>query len=434
MIILNNESARFLLNRLRGNVVGNDNHNVDVRETVRNIINDVRARGNQAVIDLTAKIEGVTLTPDRMRVSADDIAEAHGSADPPFFSLIRRVAANIRQYQESILSTAPPALKRGGRTLSVRYTPMDCVGVYIPGGKAVYPSTVLMTIIPALVAGVKKIIVVTPPTGGKISPLVLAALAELGIEEIYGVSGTAGIVAMAIGTETILPMDKIVGPGNAFIAEAKRQLFGLVDIDSIAGPSEVLIIADDTADPVWLAADLLAQAEHNPGSAVLLTPSNTLAMAVSDEVDRQLLCLDRRDAIKRSLSEYSAIAVTKDIISCCSLANEFAPEHLQIITADNQFVLAQIRHAGAIFIGPYTPVPVGDYYAGPSHVLPTGGTARFFGSLNCNDFMKATSVVEYDQASLMADSDDIIDFANREGLTAHANAVRIRNPLYNGSL
>ncbi len=422
------QTVGALLDRLRagGLVSAGEGARVDVQGAVHQIIADVKARGDQAVIDLTAKIEKVTLTPDRMRVSAADIAAAHAKAEPAFLQLVRRVAANIREYQQSILWKAPPALKRGGRSLGVRYTPMDRVGVYVPGAKAAYPSTVLMTIVPAMVAGVGEIAVVSTPTGGDVNPQVLAIAGELGLREIYRVSGTAGIAALALGTKTICRVSKIVGPGNAFIAEAKRQVLGLVGIDSTAGPSEVLIIADDSAAPAWLAADLLAQAEHNPGSAVLLTPSAALAQAVAAEVDEQLSALSRRDAAAHALREYSAIVVAADLSACCALANGFATEHLQIITADNQAVLSQIRHAGAIFLGPHTPVPVGDYYAGPSHVLPTGGTAQFFGPLSCNDFLKASSVVEYDEASLAADAADIIDFATREGLTAHANAVRIR--------
>lgn len=420
---------KALHERLReGGLTPKGGAGVDVRETVRGIIEDVMARRDQAVIDLTQKIEKVTLTPKSMLVSYGERKDAYDAAEPAFLQLVRRVRDNIQEYQESILCQAPPPLRRGGRTLSVRYKPVDRVGVYVPGGKAAYPSTVLMTIVPALVAGVEKdnIAVVSPPTGGKVNPLVLATLAVLGVREVYGVSGTAGLVALAVGTETIRPVDKIVGPGNAFIAEAKRQLFGRVGIDSVAGPSEVLIIADETANPAWIAADMLAQAEHNPASAILVTWHQPLANAVAGELAEQLTRMDRADAAAHALDNYSAIVVASGIEGACKWANDFATEHLQIITKDNQAVLAKIRHAGAIFLGPHTPVPVGDYYAGPSHVLPTGGTARFFGPLSCNDFLKASSVVEYDEASLAADAADIIDFATREGLTAHANAVRIR--------
>jgi histidinol dehydrogenase len=337
------------------------------------------------------------------------------------------VAANVRQYQRHILHRDPPPLVREGRRLGVRYTPVDRVAVYVPGAKALYPSTVLMTVVPAQVAGVGQIAMISPPTrGGDVDAMVLSLAGELGVEEVYRVSGTAGIAAAAIGTETIPPVDKIVGPGNAFIAEAKRQVNGRVGIDSIAGPSEVLIVADDSARPDWLAADLLAQAEHNPGSAILATPSESLAEAVAGELGAQIDRLDRAEAIGVALGRYGAIFVTADLPGACELANYFATEHLQIITSDDEATLSRIRHGGAVFVGAQTPVPLGDYYAGPSHVLPTGATARFFGPLSCNDFLKASSVIRYDAASLVADAGDVVDFATREGLTAHARAVAIR--------
>ncbi len=409
-----------------GGLTATDDGQLDVPAIVADVIAGVRARGDAALIDLTAKIEKVALTPEQMRISPDAIAAAHAAAEPDLLSLIRRVASNIRQYQQHILHRDPPLLKRDGRTLGLRYTPMGRAGVYVPGGRAVYPSTVLMTVVPAQVAGVREIAILTPPTGGAVSDLVLALAGELGVDEVYGVSGTAGIAAMAYGTETIRPVDKIVGPGNAFIAEAKRQVLGAVGIDSIAGPSEVLIVADRTARADWLAADLLAQAEHNPGSAVLVTDAPELAEGVIAELARQLDDLSRSQAAAECLQRYGAIIVTADLDQACAIATDFATEHLQVITADAEATLAKIPNAGAAFIGPYTPVPTGDYYAGPSHVLPTGGTARFFSPLSCNDFLKATSLSQYDPAGLAADADDIIDFATREGLTAHAAAVRKR--------
>lgn len=418
-----------LRDRLRaGGVTGGGLGDVDVPSVVREVIADVEARGDEAVIDLTAKIERVELAPQRMRVGREEIAAAHKAADKKFLRLVRRTIKNIRRYQSRILVKAPRPLKRGGRSLGVRYTPIDRVGVYVPGARALYPSTVLMTVVPAQVAGVREIAILSPPTGGDIDPAVLALAGELGIDEVYRVSGTAGLAAMAIGTASIPRVDKIVGPGNAFIAEAKRQLFGRVGIDSIAGPSEVLIIADDTADPAYVAADLLAQAEHDPGSAILVTPSQALAEAVSAAVDEQLTKLERAAAARKCLDAYGAIVVVASLDAACEVANEFATEHLQIITADDEATLAKTRNAGAVFLGPYTPVPLGDYYAGPSHVLPTGGTAKFFGPLSCNDFLKPSSVVRYDGQSLVADAADVMDFATREGLTAHARAVGIRKP------
>jgi histidinol dehydrogenase len=293
-----------------------------------------------------------------------------------------------------------------------------------------YPSSVLMTVVPAQVAGVKEIALCSPPTSaGEVNELVLALAGALSIREVYRLGGAQAIAAMAYGTQTIRPVDKIVGPGNAFVVEAKRQVSGLVGIESLPGPSEVLIVADDTARADWVAADLIAQAEHNPGSAVLVTPSETLAVAVGKAVDSQLAepSYARAAEARACIEEYGAILVVRDLPAACEVANEFAAEHLQIITADDERALAAIRNAGAIFLGAYTPVPLGDYVAGPSHVLPTGGTARFFGALSCNDFLKATSIIRYDAAALAADAADAIDFATREGLTGHAEAIRIRN-------
>jgi histidinol dehydrogenase len=285
-----------------------------------------------------------------------------------------------------------------------------------------------MTVVPAQVAGVREIVMVSPPTGGEINTMALALAGELGIREVYRLGGAVAIAAMAYGTESIPPVHKIVGPGNAFVAEAKRQLFGRVGIDSIAGPSEVVIVADESARADWIAADLLAQAEHNPGSAVLITPSSDLATEVEKALESQLSELERADVIRPALESYGAIVVTRDLSEACLLANRFAPEHLQIMTRDDSSCIDAIEHAGAIFIGGNTPVPLGDYLAGPSHVLPTGGTARFFGPLSCNDFVKASSLLEYDEASAALDADDVDDFATREGLTAHARAARIRKP------
>src|SRR6185436_11270693 len=313
---------------------------------------------------------------------------------------------------------SPEPLQRGGRRLGVRYTPLRRVAVYVPGGRALYPSTVVMTVVPALVAGVREIAMFSPPTGGEIADLALALAWELGVHEVYRLGGAVGLAAAAFGTATISPVDKIVGPGNAYVAEAKRQLFGRVGIDSIAGPSEVLIVADDSANPSWVAADLIAQAEHDPGSALLVTPSLALAERVVEQVEQQLRNLERADAARRSLERYGAAIVTADLEQACALANEFATEHLQIITRSDEECLDRIESAGAIFVGAYTPVPLGDYYAGPSHVLPTGGTAKFFGPLSANDFLKASSVIEYDAAALAEDSSGVQDFATREGLTA----------------
>ncbi|MGC9454687.1 MAG: histidinol dehydrogenase [Phycisphaerae bacterium] len=424
------EAVEALREKLRGGGLVRSTGGADISSAVRGVIADVAERGDQAVIDSTAKIEGVELTGDSMRVSPQELSDARDRCDGDFLGLVRRAADNVRAYQESIKHTSPPPLKRGGRELSVRYVPMDRVGIFVPGGSgsgAVLVSSMVMTVVPAQVAGVREVAVVSPPTmDGDVSPQLLGAAAELGVREFYRVSGTAGLAALALGTERMPKVDKLAGPGNAYVTETKRQLFGRVGIDSLAGPSEVLIIADESADPGWLAADMLSQAEHDPGSAVLVTPSGRLAEQVNTELDGQLADLPRAEGARKCLDAYSAIIVARDLDEACELSDSFAPEHLQIITSDDDAVLAKLRHAGAVFVGAYTPVPVGDYYAGPSHVLPTGGAARFSSPLSCNEFLKASSVLRYDDESLEADSADIAGFARREGLEAHARAVEIR--------
>jgi histidinol dehydrogenase len=417
-----------IINRLRsGNITSaNEKKAVDVPTIVRRILDQVRDRGDSAIAELTNKLDGAHITPMTIRVSQQDIDDAYQRSDRTFLQLMRQVIANIREYQEHILIKEPQPLKRGNRILGLRYTPIDRVAIYVPGGKALYPSTVLMTAVPAIVAGVKEIVMASPPTGGEINPMALALAKELNIGEVYRMGGAVAMAGLAYGTESIKPVQKIVGPGNAFVAEAKRQLFGVVGIDSIAGPSEVLIVADDCADASWVAADFMAQAEHDPGSAILLTPSSQLGECVVKEIERQMVQLSRAEAIRAAVERFSAVIITKDLSHACDLANEFATEHLQIITANDNECLRRIRNAGAIFIGKHTPVPLGDYFAGPSHVLPTGGTAKFFGPLDCNDFRKSSSMIAYDAASLAEDGAGVIDFANREGLTAHAHAIQIR--------
>ncbi|MFA6134634.1 MAG: histidinol dehydrogenase [Phycisphaerae bacterium] len=424
--------VRVLRDRLRGGclVADGTGGGIDVQKAVREAIEGVRRGGDSAVVSQTLRLHGCKLSAAALAVPKEDIDRAWGDRkknDPGFIRLIAKVAANIRAYQKRILVKAPPALRRGGRTLGLRYTPIDRVAVYVPGGKAAYPSSVLMTVVPAQVAGVRQIVIVSPPNDrGAVSDDVLVVARFLGIETIYRVAGAAGLAAVAFGTKTIPAVDKIVGPGSAFIAEAKRQLFGAVGIDSVAGPSEVLIVADASAQSEPLAADMLAQAEHNPGSAVLVTPSRKLANAVAEALEAQLADagMTRAAETRACLEAYSGIIITPSLAAACEVANDFATEHLRIVTADDEAALKRIRHAGAIFLGPYSPVPLGDYYAGPSHVLPTGGTARFFGPLSCNDFLKASSLVRYDRASLSADAKDVADFARREGLTAHAAAVK----------
>jgi len=422
------EALATLLATLRsgGLVASDEQQSLDVPSIVQGILKQVHEGGDAAAAALAGKLDRAQLDPRALRVPLSEIERAHRAAAPEFLALIRRVIRDIRAYQEHIRVRDPEPLVRGGRRLGVRYTPLDRVGVYVPGGRALYPSTVLMTVVPAQAAGVREIVMASPATGGAVSDLALALAGELGITEVLPLGGAVGIAAMAYGTESIRAVQKIVGPGNAFVAEAKRQLFGRVGIDSVAGPSEVVIVADDSAKPAWVAADLLAQAEHDPGAALLVTPSRALADAVARELDVQIGQLSRGERTRSCIERYGAAVVTGSLDEACDLASDIAAEHLQIITRDDARCVARIRHAGAIFIGPYTPVPLGDYVAGPSHVLPTGGTAKFFGPLSVNDFLKASSLIEFDAASLAADSADVERFATEEGLTAHAAAVAIR--------
>lgn len=397
-----------------------------VADTVREILEEVRVGGDASAARLASRLDRAQLTPGGLRVEPRSISQALAQADTSFMALVRQAAANIREYQEHVKLTAPPPLQRRGRTLGVVYRPLRRVAVYVPGGRALYPSTVLMTVVPALVAGVKEIVMLSPATGGEIHPLALALAAELGIEEVYRLGGAVGLAAVAHGTETIAPVDKIVGPGNAYVAEAKRQLFGQVGIDSVAGPSEVFIVADASTPAAWTAADLIAQAEHDPGSAILATPDQDYADAVARAVDEQLQSLERAEAAAACLASYGAIIVTKSLKEACDWANSFATEHLQIMTSDDETCLNSIECAGAIFVGRHTPVPLGDYFAGPSHVLPTGGTARFSSPLSCNDFLKSSSLLRYEAGALEQDASSASSFADYEGLTAHARAVRVR--------
>ncbi len=430
-----------LLERLRGGglVAEGTPSETNVRQIVADTIRGVIEEGDGRIIADTAKLHGVELAPQRFRVSEDEIADAyqHVSKDERIMAIIGRAIQNVRRYQQKIMDALTASVDRedlvddGHRRLGLSFTPVKRLGVYVPGGRAVYPSSLIMTAAPAQAAGVEDIAVVTPPAGdGGVDPLILATAHQLGLREIYRVSGVDGLAALAYGTQSIAPpVDMIVGPGNAFIAEAKRQLFGRVGIDSIAGPSEVLIIADGSASPPWVAADMLAQAEHAPGAAVLVTDSNKMAEAVAAEIDKQLSDLERADDARLAIEQYSAIVVVSDMAAACATSNEFAPEHLQVMVADEaeQGVLSRLRNAGAIFVGQYTPVPLGDYYAGPSHVLPTGATARFSSALSCMDFLKSSSIIRYDAEALNEDGQDVAEFARREGLTAHSSAIEIRS-------
>jgi histidinol dehydrogenase len=393
---------------------------------VKNIISDIRSSGDKSLRDYTEKFDQVWL--DSFVVTESEINEAYGKVDSEFISIVREAADNIRSFHEKQLRPSWMTTEENGSILGQKITPLDSVGVYVPGGTAAYPSSVLMNVIPAKVAGVKRIVMVSPPdSDGKLPAAVLVAAKEAGVEEIYKVGGAQAIGALAYGTESIVSVDKITGPGNIYVALAKREVFGDVDIDMIAGPSEIAIIADDSARADEVAADLLSQAEHDPRAcSVLVTPSIVLAEAVAVEVEKQLALLPRKDIASKSIADFGVIYVTSTIEEAVETVNQLAPEHLEILTENGMELLGKIRHAGAIFIGRYSSEPVGDYFAGPNHVLPTNGTARFSSPLNVDDFQKKSSVIIYSEKALKDNGEKIAKFARMEGLEAHARAVELR--------
>ncbi|MFS0775342.1 histidinol dehydrogenase [Neobacillus sp. 3P2-tot-E-2] len=395
-------------------------------DVVKNIISDIRTSGDKALGDYTEKFDRARL--DSFEVTENEINEAYGKVDSEFISIVREAADNIRSFHEKQLRPSWMTTEENGSILGQKITPLDSVGVYVPGGTAAYPSSVLMNVIPAKVAGVKRIVMVSPPDSeGKLPAAVLVAAKEAGVEEIYKVGGAQAIGALAYGTKSIAPVDKITGPGNIFVALAKREVFGDVDIDMIAGPSEIAIIADDSARADEVAADLLSQAEHDPRAcSVLVTPSMKLAEEVAVEVEKQLALLPRKDIASRSIADFGVIYVTSSIEEAVETVNQLAPEHLEILTENGIELLGKIRHAGAIFIGRFSSEPVGDYFAGPNHVLPTNGTARFSSPLNVDDFQKKSSVIIYSEKALKDNGEKIAKFARMEGLEAHARAVELR--------
>ncbi len=400
------------------------------RQVVQRICADVRKRGLDAVLEYTAKLDRKTLSRETMRVSAEELATAHAAADQKFLKTLRRIRENIVEFQQRILHEDVRLVRQDGLArveLRQRYLPLKRVGICVPGGAAAYPSTVLMTAVPAKVAGVKEIAVVVPPTdfGGYNNEL-LATCAEIGITEVYRVGGAQAVAALAYGVDGIPRVDKIVGPGNLFVALAKQHVYGEVDIDSIAGPSEVVVLADDSAEAPFVASDLISQAEHSPGSGVLITWHAPLVDAVKTELAKQLAALPRGDLALTSLNDYGALIIAKDAAHAAELTDLLAPEHLHISTRDPEEMLARIQNAGAIFMGHYTPVAVGDYFAGPSHVLPTGGTARFANGLCANDFLKRSSVIAFNRTALEDAAEDIRRIAAVEGLTAHSASVDVR--------
>lgn len=404
-----------------------DNGTEEQRAIVKNIIETVRQNGDQALKEYTEKFDGISL--DELKVPQAEIGEALSQVDGKILEIIKEAAENIRSFHEKQLRPSWMTTEENGTVLGQKITPLDSVGLYVPGGTAAYPSSVLMNVIPAKVAGVKRIVITSPPDKktGKLPPAVLAAAHIAGAEEIYKVGGAQAIAALAYGTESIRPVDKITGPGNIYVALAKREVFGDVDIDMIAGPSEIAILADEKAQPDEAAADLLSQAEHDPmACAVLVTPSSALAEAVSAEVERQLADLPRQEIAAQSIRNYGAIYVTESMDEAVETVNSLAPEHLEILTENPMELLGRIRHAGAIFLGRFSPEPVGDYFAGPNHVLPTNGTARFSSPLNVEDFQKKSSILLYSEKALKDNAEKIAAFARLEGLEAHARSIETR--------
>lgn len=396
-------------------------------EVVQTICTDVRREGTPALLRYTAAFDKVELSADQLLVPADDLAQAHRAADPRLLESIRRIRDNVTTFQEAILHHDVTIEPKPGITLTQRYLPLQRVGVCVPGGAAAYPSTVLMTVVPAQVAGVKEIAIVAPPTKfGSYNNEMLATCYELGVSEVYRCGGAQAIAALAYGCDALAAVDKIVGPGNLFVALAKKHVYGTVDIDSFAGPSEVIVIADSTARAEYVAADLLAQAEHSPGSAILITWDQGMFDAVYDELDRQVALLERAELTVDSLEAFGALILVRDQAQACELTDSFAPEHLHIETANPREQIKRIRNSGAAFLGHYTPVALGDYAAGPSHVLPTGGTCTWAAGLSSNSFLRSGSVTEFDASALNQISDDVVRLAEIEGLTAHGRSVRIR--------
>ena len=396
-------------------------------EIVDRIVGDVRRDGDEAVIKYTKLIDRTEFTPEEFVVTEAEYEIAYQEADPAVVESLRKAAENVRRYHQEQKPNSWMTYRDKGSILGQSVIPLDRVGIYVPGGTAAYPSSVIMNAMPAVVAGVKEIIMMVPPKNGKINPYVLVAAKEAGVSKIFKIGGAQAIAAMAFGTETIPRVDKITGPGNIFVTLAKKAVYGHCDIDMLAGPSEILIVADKTADPAYTAADMLSQAEHDMlASSIVITDNLELAEKVAVEAEKQLKVLPREEITRASLDRNGMIIITEDIMQAVELANVSAPEHMEVLTEQPFQLLPYIRHAGAVFLGAYSPEPLGDYFAGPNHVLPTGGTARYYSVLNVETFMKRTSIISYTQEQLDAVSDDVIRLAEAEGLQAHANAVKLR--------
>jgi histidinol dehydrogenase len=422
----------------RGNVVSaaGRQRTIDVfgaaltpQEVVERICREVRREGLTAVLRYSQKLDKAELGPETIRVSAAELVAAHRQADPAFLGTIGRIRDRIREFQTAILHQTVQLQPQSGIMLQQRYLPLRRIGICVPGGAAAYPSTVLMTAVPARAAGVDEIAVVAPPTRfGANNPDVLATCHELGIDEVYRVGGAQGVAALAYGVDGLTAVDKIVGPGNLFVALAKKYVYGEVDIDSIAGPSEVVVLADRGAPADFIAADLLAQAEHAPGASVLMAWEDDVIARVDQQLSRQVQSLSRSELTVQSLEDFGALIRVRDAAEACDLTDWIAPEHLHIATADAAELASRIRNAGAMFLGYYSPVALGDYAAGPSHVLPTGGTARWASGLSANDFLRAGSVIQFSQQALEAIAPDVQRMADHEGLTAHRTSIDVRLP------
>ena len=397
-------------------------------QTVNDIIAKVRERGDEALFEYTKEFDKCEINQQTIRVSRQEIEEAYEKVDSELIRVMKKSADNITRFHEKQLHNSWIVPEDNGTILGQKITPIAISGVYVPGGKAAYPSSVLMNVLPAKVAGVSRIIMTTPPgADGKVNPGTLVAADIAGVSEIYKVGGAQAIAAMAFGTESIPRVNKITGPGNIFVALAKKACFGFVSIDSIAGPSEILVLADETANPRFVAADLLSQAEHDEmASAILITTSKELAENVSDEVEQFTRQLSREEIIRKSLNNYGYILVAENMDQAIDAANEIASEHLEILTKNPYETMTKIKNAGAIFLGEYSSEPLGDYFAGPNHILPTNGTAKFFSPLNVDDFLKKTSIISYSRDALNEVHKDIELFAEKEGLTAHANSIKVR--------
>lgn len=424
-VTLTKESTKDILENL---LKRSPNNYGKFEAAVDDILKKVRAEGDSAVFAYTKEFDKVEITADTVRVTEDEIREAYDAVDPSLVEVIRKALVNIRSYHEKQKQNSWFSSTEDGTMLGQKVTPLKRVGVYVPGGKAVYPSSVLMNIVPAKVAGVDQIIMTTPPgKDGKVCPTTLVAAKEAGADEVYKVGGAQAVGALAYGTESIPKVDKIVGPGNIFVALAKKAVYGYVSIDSIAGPSEILVLADETANPRYVAADLLSQAEHDElASAILITTSRELAEKVSCEVEEFVKVLSRKEIIQKSLDNFGYILIAEDMDEAVEAANEIASEHMEIVARNPFEIMMKVRNAGAIFIGEYSSEPLGDYFAGPNHVLPTNGTAKFFSPLSVDDFIKKSSIVYYSRDALGKIHKDIEQFAKAEQLTAHANSVAVR--------